>query len=351
MYTYCAKLLRFITKLPKIYCTKLLNTMNYIKNMLGGSNMKKRILTLFIVEVLLFSTYVAAAITNESTDIKTLGYEIHKEEPLQPHAQSISIDDSELIDEYTWSVMRYDHVDESENFGVVNMPKPTPGAILVPTNMMSIKVCHAAVSLYREDKMDTLEALEEYDINSMVVGLPYIMWRMWAEKNSQPCYKQKATAHEMYLIGERFFWADLVGDCYSQALFNTAVLRLCGFSPEEVFTLVIPMHAVAIVQVEGQWYVFDSVQAQFSKRAISDSYHPPDEDIIFWMENDKYFINFGTPWPEVFPYLANPFSNIDPDVLIDMVEHIVPLFDNSALGGKDWNINEFLESTDSNPLV
>ena len=248
--------------------------------------------------------------------------------------------------------MRYDHVIESENHGTVEMPKPSPGMILVPANMMCEEVCKVALSVHRENKMDTLKALENYDINHMVVGLPFIFYRMWSTRNNMPCYSQKSSAHEMKSLAERLFWTDLVGDCYSQSVFNTAVLRLCGFSPEEVFALLMPGHAVSIVKIDEKWYVFDTVQAQFSKKAILDSYNSmPLDEIIYWIENDKYFINFGTPFPEAFPYQDDPYSNIESSILIDIVEQIVPIFCNSALGGDDWNITRFIDEAKPSPDI
>ena len=263
--------------------------------------------------------------------------------------QPLITNDSDLIAEYTLSVMRYDHLIESDNFGDVNMPKPTPGIVLIPTNMMCIEVCRSAVSVFHKDKMDTILSLQEYDLNNMVVGLHYLFWHVWATKHSMPCLGQKISAHEMKLLGDRCLWANLIGDCYSQSAFNTAVLRLCGFSPEEVFSLLMPAHAVNIVKINDTWYVFDSVQAQFARKAVCDEYYPPLEDIIYWLENDKYFINFGTPYPEVFPYQDNPYSNIDPIILISIVENIVPLFNNSMLGGQDWEIHEFIENATASP--
>ena len=260
--------------------------------------------------------------------------------------------DSGLIKEFTWAVMRYDHLGESTNFGVVNMPKPTPGTILVPTNMMSIEVCRAALFVYHEDKMETLKALEEYDIKNMLFRPISMIWTLLSDSSSLPTsYRPKANANEMGSLGNICIRGAFVGDCYSQTSFNTAVLRLCGFSAEEVFGLNMPGHAVNIVKIKDDWYVFDSVQAQFSHKAIYDTYKPPILDMIFWIENDKYFINFGVDYPEAWPYLDSSFSNIDNNTLIDIVEHIVPLFNNSDLGMSNWDIHEFIENATSCPEI
>jgi hypothetical protein len=165
---------------------------------------------------------------------------------------------------------------------------------------------------------------------------------MWASDHGLPCLGQKLSAQEMQVVGRRWVGATLVGDCYSQSLFNTAVLRLCGFSPEEVFTVTVPMHAFVVVKCGEEWVVFDSVKGQFSRSAIDRSYNPPAEDVMYWMENDKYFINFGTPYPEAWPYQTDPYSNIDAEVLGEMLAHIVPLLNHSQLGGNDWDLDEFI---------
>ncbi len=302
----------------------------------------RKILPVITVVILVVSGLIVSPIAEMRTESDNIV--VCDEIEFQTCVKSALFNESELIDEYTWSVMRYDHVIESDNFGFVSMPKPSPGPVIIPVNMMSLDVCHAAISLYHENKTEILEALEEFDFDSMVVGLPYIFWAMFASQNSFPIYSQKATAKEMNLFGDKIFWANYVGDCYAQSLFNTAVLRLCGFSPEEVFTLLMPMHAVSIVKLGDEWVVFDNVMGQFSKNSISNSYNPPAEDIIYWLENDKYFINFGTPSPEAWPYQENPYSNLDSELLIDMVEHIIPLFNNATLGAKGWNVYSFLEN-------
>jgi len=305
--------------------------------------MKIKLFILFISILLISNSAIAYLNVDNSLAnkefIKIDNYQHRKESEL-----GFFENNSELIEEYTWSVMRYDHVTQSKNHGFVNMPKPSPGMILVPTNMMCKSVCKAALTVYHENKMETLEALEGYDLDNMVVGLPLLFYRMWSTRNSMPCYGQKSSAQEMKSIAERMFWTDFVGDCYSQSAFNTAVLRLCGFSPEEVFALLMPGHAVTIVKIEDQWYIFDTVQGQFSKKAILDNYGSmPLDEIIYWIENDKYFINFGTPFPDVFPYQDCPYSNIEPNILVDIVEQIVPIFCNSALGGDNWDVQDFIE--------
>ena len=303
------------------------------------------IISLFLLLQVLTSYPIVSTVTHASPLVKEVPF----------HASSYDFselqngNDAALIDEFTWAVMRYDHIGESEHYGVVNMPTPTPGIILVAADSMSLEVCRAAVSVYHEEKMDTLKALEEYDIKNMFFRQFSMIWSMFDKVPSS--YRPKASAHEMGLLGEICLRGNLVGDCYSQASFNTAVLRLCGFSPEEVFGLNMPGHAVNIVHLNEQWYVFDSVQAQFSHKAIYDAYSPPVLDMIFWLENDKYFINFGVEYPEAWPYLDSPYSNIDPDLLIDLIEQVVPLLNGSDLGMGNWDIHAFVDNATPCPEV
>jgi hypothetical protein len=153
----------------------------------------------------------------------------------------------------------------------------------------------------------------------------------------------------MKSLGDICLRANLVGHCYSQSLFNTAVLRLCGFSAEEVFTLTIPFHAVTIFKADDQWYIFDSTSAEFARRGfldslIFDSMDPPFDDIIIYLENDKYFINFGAGSQNYKPYLEQPFSNMEPELLITIINNIIPLFNNSQLGYSGWNLTDFLDN-------
>jgi len=58
------------------------------------------------------------------------------------------------------------------------------------------------------------------------------------------------------------------------------------------------IHAVTIFKADGKWYIFDSTSVEFARRGmldslIFDSMDPPLDDILIYLENDKYFINFG----------------------------------------------------------
>ena len=318
-------------------------------------NKYKKILNFFLIVIILqlFNPGISSyTIEQRLTNTLTSNIELFNNDTKNINLILPKSNDSKLIEEFTWSVIRYDHLGESANFGIVNMPTPTPGTVLVPADMMSAEVCRAAVSVYHEDKMETLNALEKYDIKNMFFRPFSMIWTMLSGSSSIPnSYRPKANALEMGSLGKLCIRGKFVGDCYSQTSFNTAVLRLCGFSADEVFGLNMPGHAVNIVRIQDDWYVFDSVQAQFSNKAIYETYRPPFLDMIFWIENDKYFINFGVDYPEAWPYLDSSFSNIDNNTLIDIVEHIVPLFNNSDLGMSNWDIHEFIENATPCPEI
>jgi len=302
-------------------------SINYDIN--GGSNIKK--ILPFIIIILFISSF--SQISLAENQIKNIKY----------------INNSNQINELTWAIMRYqgDITNPPCNFGTIEMPKPTPGSIVIPINMMCYETCHAAVSIFNDDKMDTVEALDEYDIKNMIFRLSFMLISEWARPKSLPCYYPTSFADEMLSLGEVCLRANLVGHCYSQSLFNTAVLRLCGFSAEEVFTLTMPIHAVTIFKADGKWYIFDSTPAEFARRGmldslIFDSMDPPLDDIIIYLENDKYFINFGAGSPTYKPYLEQPFSNMEAELLKTIISDITPLFNNSQLGYPGWNLTDFL---------
>lgn len=276
---------------------------------------------------------------------------IDKTNEIQKLAESIK------IDELTWAVLRYDNDCNSDNYGLANMPKPDAGSVLIPANMMTIEVCRTALSIHQEDKMETLYALEEYALEHMVV--PFyanhgLLTMIIASMTSLPLYAmRKNAADEMSIWGEsQLIKKDIVGDCYSQAVFNTAVLRLSGFSSDEVYTVLIPMHAVCVVQVNNQWYVFDSVAAEDSGHAIYEVLPVPEfMQKIQAIENDKYFINFGRGHPNGMPYLENPFSNMDAVQLTYLIDKMTPMFNNATLGEYEWDISHFIETATPCPEI
>ncbi|MBS3778248.1 MAG: hypothetical protein KGY50_03020 [Candidatus Thermoplasmatota archaeon] len=270
--------------------------------------------------------------------------------------KSINLNTS-LIDELTWAVLRYDNDCNSGNYGLANMPKPDAGSVLIPSNMMTIEACRTALSIYQLDKMETLLALEAYALEHIAV--PFyanheILTMMVASMTSLPLYAmRKNAADEMSIWGESpLNNGDIVGDCYSQAVFNTAVLRLCGFSADEVYTVLIPMHAVCVVQVNETWYVFDSVAAEDSGHAIYEILPVPGfMQSIHAIENDKYFINFGRGHPNGMPYLEHPFSNMDAVQLTQLIDQMIPMFNNATLGEDEWNISHFIKTSTPCPEI
>jgi len=307
------------------------------------------IIFLFVTILCVSNTFSITAVTNQ---IEKKYVNSTTEHNSSHWICSSFVNDTILIEEFTWAVMKYDCNWPSDNFGLANMPTPDPGAILFPTDMLSPETCRLAVSVFNIDKMKTLEALETYDLNNMV--LPFyashplftiFLSNIAATTHLVPVFGiQKNSVGEMKSLGDRVPKATLVGDCYSQAVLNTAILRLCGFSAEDVFTVLIPMHAVTIAQIEQKWYIFDSVAGQESGIAIYDSYTlPPFMQTIYALENDKYFINFGRGKSETKPYLDTLFSNIDPHTLSGLLVKILPLFSNATLGSQKIGIDDFIE--------
>jgi len=98
-----------------------------------------------------------------------------------------------IIDEYTWAVMRYDHEQPSVNFGNIDVPKPSPGTILVPADVMSPELCKVAIQIYSDNKMDILNNLVEFDEKNMKHTEPAILpryddWRLLCSVLIQHCY-------------------------------------------------------------------------------------------------------------------------------------------------------------------
>ena len=257
-----------------------------------------------------------------------------------------------IIDEFTWAFMKYDCNWESRNYKTIKMPTPDPGTIIIISDMISIETCNISIKIFNEDKMEILKALEKYDLEN--IKLPFyaehpfltiLMSSLAAKTHLIPVFGiQKFSIKDMLLFHNFLNKGKIIGDCYSQAIFNTAVLRLCGFSPEEVFTILIPMHALNIVKLNDQWLIFDSVSALESGKAIYESYKLPIfMQKIYALENDKYFINFGRGKSDIKPYLDNLFSNIDPYKLIKIIDEISPILSYATLGDEELEINDFIE--------
>jgi hypothetical protein len=110
-----------------------------------------------------------------------------------------------------------------------------------------------------------------------------------------------------------------------------------------------PLHAVTIFRLDDTWYIFDSTMAEFARRGLLDSLiresmDPPLDDVILWLENDKYFINFGAGSPLTRPYLEQPFSNMEPSVLLAIIDNITAIFNDSQLGSPGWDIQDFIDT-------
>ncbi len=272
-----------------------------------------------------------------------------------------SLKSESIIDNFTWAVMRYDFNQRSENHGNILVPAPSAGTVLVLADMMSTEVCRAAISVCKDNRRDTLEAFDEY-VSSRMIHTTTAFTNGKDEWNTESCYNfRKESANEMNALGEICLKADLVGECYAQASFNTAMLRLAGFSAEDVFTVGIQSyqggHAVNIVNVEDQWYIIDSTFADSVRMGMRDSvifekyFRAPITDYIVFLENDKYLVNFGTLYPQYIPTMKDPYLNMDVEMLDGILQEIRPLFNNSNLGRQKWEYVSFVENATQNPLM
>lgn len=262
----------------------------------------------------------------------------------------------DLIEEYTWAVMRYDHTQRSVNFGDIEWPEPSPGVILVPANVISPELCRVALQIHDINKMETLNTLVDFDEKNMMHMTPALLPRIveWNSPGVRGAYRKDA-AHEMFCLGERCIspWANVVGDCYALSSFNTAVLRLCGFEPDEVFTVLINGHAVNTMKCNGKWYVIDptlssGVRKGYFDTVLFEKYNESEifdiYNMIFGVENDRYFVRFG--WRG-----ADICSNMDGTMLLDIFEGVLPAFDYPIVGAKNWDIEEFVKEAGPNPYM
>ena len=80
-----------------------------------------------------------------------------------PSVNSIIISNSkkELIDEYTWSVIKYtDWMKNQVNLENIRISKPTYGPLLVLADFMSPELCKVALEVYCENEDGSLNELE-----------------------------------------------------------------------------------------------------------------------------------------------------------------------------------------------
>jgi hypothetical protein len=158
---------------------------------------------------------------------------------------------------------------------------------------------------------------------------------------------RKEAAHEMVHLAAKMSDMLLVGDCYAQASFNTAVLRLNGFSPEEVFNVKIPGHVVNAIKIDDKWWVLDStfaddVRANRLESVLFTFYNHSDR--IWGIENDRYHVYFGDS-ADFF----NLSNNMNATLLSNIMKGMLPAFCDPTLGEVDWDINTFTEKV--NPCL
>lgn len=212
---------------------------------------------------------------------------------LNNNCQIQEIDNQELIDEYTWSVIKYaDYMENQVNSEEIRISKPTYGPLLILSNYMSPELCKVALEVYCENEdgslneLATLNKLVKY-VNESVVHY-YGIYENVSTIPTEDIFDnfnvfntktgKKIPAHEMGILGDHFRNGkyDFIGDCYSVSSFITAVLRLCGFSTKDVFNVgiggkTIPVlnkfpfflkpirtgHVVNLICADGKWYVID----------------------------------------------------------------------------------------------
>ena len=260
----------------------------------------------------------------------------------------------ELIDEYTWSVIKYsDWLENKVNSETINISNPTYGPLLILSDFMSPELCKVALEVYCEnedgslDETNTLNKLVNY-VNKSVVHYSAIdedmflhgfenLWDSLAVNHTG----KKISAQEMRILGKNFCnnSYDFLGDCYSVSSFITAVLRLCGFNTKDVFNVniqgyMLPIfysnnipiigkpllmgHMVNFVNADQKWYVIDGTMwlnetngrlfTEKEKYQYSKIYIIKDGDLnngtplnryfskdgIIFFENEQYFL--GNSW-------------------------------------------------------
>lgn len=255
--------------------------------------------------------------------------------------------DKEIIDEYTWSIIKYaDWLQNKVNSETIYISKPTYGPLLVLADFMSPDLCKVALEVYCENEdgslneTKTMNKLVNY-VNESVVHYSGIGQDIWNSPAIEEETGKKITAQEMAILGNHFVDGkyDFIGDCYSVSSFITAVLRLCGFSTKNVFNVniggkAIPIvivnkipiiqkpwglgHVVNLVNADGKWYVIDGTmwrnetggrlyteqeKYQIGKICIiknGDFYNMTAlnrffaKDAISFFENEEYFL--GRSW-------------------------------------------------------
>jgi hypothetical protein len=249
---------------------------------------------------------------------------------------------------------------------------------MVLANMMTPEVCKVALEVYCNNsdgslnKLKTLEKLAAY-VNKSTIhigpgGIPDVDEWMSDTINKS----RKTLAFEMSLIGKYLDeeGKQFVGDCFSLSNFCTTVLRLCGFSVDEVFNvnignlilgfnldpfLFLPYsfgHVVNLINVDDTWYVIDSTgfrndtggrlflesEYQIGHIVITKNFDLLNgtwiprkfvEDWICFFENDYYFIGYS--WQGI----KDPFfySNMNKQELRRFLDSALNAFRNAELTG------------------
>jgi hypothetical protein len=301
------------------------NKKNHIDG-LGHVNKHKKILIFVsvIVMIVLVSPFIVSSSETKNSE---------KEHNLVPnHTRFIAENNHEkILNGYTMAIIRPDHP-ISTNHGDIEAPFPSSGNVLIPTNFMCLELCEVVQRIHSESEMDTLKKLERYDQENLVHDKPGGPYPQWAEDYTilHPT-GHKESAQEMFAYAKTY--GKVTGECYAQACFNTAILRMAGFSVNSVFTLKLPGHAINLVKADDRWWVLDSTYAP--DPCLFEEYNI---GTFRGLENDKYYVSF-----------EHGFSNMDYRLLKKIVQESDTTMGSPDLAG-DWtDINDFIENADYPP--
>ena len=265
--------------------------------------------------------------------------------------------ENELIEEFTWAVTRYDEgYNYSSNFGKLGYPKPSWGTVLITSNFLSPELCKVALQIYHEDKMDTLNALVEFIKDNMQHIYPAMnpLKNEWGPPRAFGVTEtpwRKEAAHEMFVIGKRSLLANAIGDCYGLASFYTSVLRLCGFTVEEVFNIWIAAkdgktgHIANIIKVEDKWYYLDAPMTKLAKLGLQNplnEYKNLNNTILWAIENDRYYEYFGDP----YNFRDGYYSNMNDSLLKETMSGILQTLNYPILGVEYWDLDSFINNSE-----
>jgi len=318
-----------------------------------------------------------------------------------------SLNEKKIINEYTWSVMKYcDWLENTVNSETIYVPSPTQGPLLTLTDFMQPELCKVALEVYCENEDGTLNEtqtlinLAKYVNDSMcfILGInegdsvsPNAM-DIWDSPSIERKTGKKVSAQEMALIGDHFLDEkyDFIGDCGSTSAFITAVLRLCGFPPEKVFEVNIGSnhlallnkfpfivkqgvgHFLNLINADDKWYVLDGTmwknksngrlyteneKYQIGKLLLIkdlDFYNMTEKNRFFirdkvsLFENDKYFLGYSFSLESNYNIYSNLNKNDFKTLLTDGIKRG---FNNAKFEGFPYLFPRLLVRILSNKVI